>query len=165
MLLATWAQTYWHRTARRHGMGNPVVDRGTNRCSSSTFAPNGPLSCLELWRARRVIIEGLRPGVMERLGWDRRAPAAESPSGVRPMTGWGQDGPLARAAGHDINLHCAHRCVGGHRRTRAAAIPPLNLVGDFGGGSMFLTWVVLAALLERERSGQGRLSMPRSSTE
>jgi alpha-methylacyl-CoA racemase len=105
-----------------------------------------------------VLIEGFRPGVMERLGLGPDACFARNPGLVYGrMTGWGQEGPLAQAAGHDINyisLTGALHAIGRHGQ---APVPPLNLVGDFGGGSMFLIMGVLAALVERGRSGKGQV--------
>ncbi|MBB4137886.1 CaiB/BaiF CoA transferase family protein [Gordonia humi] len=105
-----------------------------------------------------VLIEGFRPGVAERLGI--------GPSDVEAfnnrliygrMTGWGQDGPWARRAGHDINYISITGALHAIGRTGEPPAPPLNLVGDFGGGSMFLVTGVLAALWERERSGRGQV--------
>ncbi len=105
-----------------------------------------------------VLIEGMRPGVMERLGL---GPAACMPRNTRlvyaRVTGWGQEGPLAQRAGHDINyiaLSGALHAMGG-----AAAPPPvpLNLLGDYAGGGAFVAMGVLAALLERERTGKGQV--------
>ena len=73
------------------------------------------------------------------------------------MTGWGQSGPLAKAAGHDINYIALTGALAAIRGDSGPAIPPLNLVGDFGGGSLYLAVGILAALWERERSGQGQV--------
>lgn len=113
---------------------------------------------LSLIETADVLLEGFRPGVAERLGLGPAVCVTRNPRLVYGrMTGWGQDGPLARYSGHDINyialtgvLHAI-----GHADARPA--PPLNLLGDFGGGSMFLIAGVLAALWERERSGQGQV--------
>jgi alpha-methylacyl-CoA racemase len=105
-----------------------------------------------------VLLEGFRPGVAERLGVGPRQCHAVNPALVYGrMTGWGQDGPLAARAGHDINYISLTGAL--HAIGRAAERPavPLNLVGDFGGGSMFLVTGVLAALWERQRSGQGQV--------
>ena len=105
-----------------------------------------------------VLIEGFRPGVAERLGFGPDQALKRNPKLVfGRMTGWGQSGPLAQSAGHDINyisLTGALHAIGhaGERPT-----PPLNLVGDYGGGTMFLVTGVLAALLEAQRSGQGQV--------
>ncbi|SDP45543.1 alpha-methylacyl-CoA racemase [Nakamurella panacisegetis] len=103
-----------------------------------------------------VALEGFRPGVVEKLGIGPADCAAANPRLVfGRMTGYGQDGPLAAAAGHDINyiaLTGALHAIGG-----ADPVPPLNLLGDFGGGSLFLVTGVLAALVERERTGRGQV--------
>ena len=112
---------------------------------------------LRLVEQADVFIEGLRPGVVERLGIGPEQCLDRNPRLVYGrMTGWGQDGPLARSAGHDINylsLTGALHAIG----TTERPVPPLNLVADFGGGSLFLVTGVLAALLERGRSGQGQV--------
>ena len=104
-----------------------------------------------------ALIEGFRPGVMERLGLGPDAVLARNPRLVYGrMTGWGQEGPLAQAAGHDINyisVTGALAAIGPQERP----VPPLNLVGDFGGGSLYLVVGVLAALLEASRSGKGQV--------
>ena len=104
-----------------------------------------------------ALIEGFRPGVMERLGLGPDVVMARNPKLVYArMTGWGQEGPLARAAGHDINyisVTGALSAIG----TKEKPVPPLNLVGDFGGGALYLVVGVLAALLEASRSGKGQV--------
>ncbi|MGH3914396.1 MAG: CaiB/BaiF CoA transferase family protein [Pseudonocardiaceae bacterium] len=105
-----------------------------------------------------VLIEGLRPGVTERLGVGPADCHARNPRLVYArMTGWGQDGPLARRAGHDINYIALSGVLHAVGDAAGKPVPPLNLVGDFGGGSMFLVVGVLAALWERERSGTGQV--------
>lgn len=105
-----------------------------------------------------VLIEGFRPGTAERLGLGPADCWAVNPGLVYArMTGWGQDGPLSTRAGHDINyisLTGALHSIGG---TEGKPTPPLNLVGDFGGGSMFLVVGILSALFERQRSGLGQV--------
>jgi len=104
-----------------------------------------------------ALIEGFRPGVMERLGLGPEIVLARNPKLVYGrMTGWGQQGPLAQAAGHDINyisLTGALAAIGPAERP----VPPLNLVGDFGGGALYLVVGVLAALLEAQKSGSGQV--------
>ncbi|WJR78720.1 CaiB/BaiF CoA-transferase family protein [Bradyrhizobium sp. NP1] len=112
---------------------------------------------LELLANADALIEGFRPGVMERLGLGPDVVLARNPKLVYGrMTGWGQEGPLAQAAGHDINyisLTGALAAIGPKERP----IPPLNLVGDFGGGALYLVVGVLAALLEASKSGKGQV--------
>jgi len=112
---------------------------------------------LELLDRADALIEGFRPGVMERLGLGPEVVQARNPRLVYGrMTGWGQQGPLAHSAGHDINyisVTGALAAIGPHERP----VPPLNLVGDFGGGALYLVVGVLAALLEARTSGQGQV--------
>jgi alpha-methylacyl-CoA racemase len=112
---------------------------------------------LDLLAGADALIEGFRPGVIERLGLGPDIVLARNPKLVfGRMTGWGQEGPLAQAAGHDINyisLTGALAAIGPEERP----VPPLNLVGDFGGGALYLVVGVLAALLEASRSGKGQV--------
>lgn len=105
-----------------------------------------------------VLIEGYRPGVAERLGLGPDECAAVNPGLVYArMTGWGQNGPMAERAGHDINYISLTGVLNAIGRPGERPVPPLNLVGDFGGGSMFLLVGILAALFERQRSGLGQV--------
>ncbi len=105
-----------------------------------------------------VVLEGYRPGVMERLGLGPDICLARNPRLVfGRMTGWGQDGPRAKEAGHDINYIALAGALSLIGRADAAPTPPLNLVGDYGGGSLFLAFGVLAALFERQQSGKGQV--------
>lgn len=141
-----------------NGWPNPVVDRGRSVITLDIRTEAGRQRCLELAQRADVLIEGNRPGVMERLGLGPDQLCALNPRLVYGrMTGWGQTGPLARSAGHDINYIALTGALAAIGPAQGEAIPPLNLVGDFGGGSMFLTVGILAALLERERSGQGQV--------
>jgi alpha-methylacyl-CoA racemase len=141
-----------------NGWPNPVADRGRDTVVLDLRTPEGRRSCLELTRTTDVVIEGLRPGVMERLGLGPAELCRRNPGLVYGrVTGWGQNGPLAHAAGHDINylaLTGALAAMGGEDEVPR---PPLNLVGDFGGGSTFLVVGILAALLQRKASGRGRI--------
>jgi alpha-methylacyl-CoA racemase len=132
--------------------------RGRRSVTADLKRPAGRELVLKLADKADVLIEGLRPGVAERLGVGPDALRARNPRLVYArMTGWGQQGPLAPRAGHDINyisLTGALHAIG-TAGTRPTA--PLNLVGDFGGGSMFCVTGVLAALWERERSGEGQV--------
>ncbi|WP_283810729.1 CaiB/BaiF CoA-transferase family protein [Bradyrhizobium sp. S69] len=112
---------------------------------------------LDLLAHADALVEGFRPGVMERLGLGPEMVLARNPRLVYGrMTGWGQEGPLAQAAGHDINyisVTGALAAIG----TKERPVPPLNLVGDFGGGALYLVVGVLAALLEAKKSGKGQV--------
>jgi alpha-methylacyl-CoA racemase len=112
---------------------------------------------LDLLAGADALVEGFRPGVMERLGLGPDVVLARNPKLVYGrMTGWGQEGPLANAAGHDINyisITGALAAIG----TKEKPVPPLNLVGDFGGGALYLVVGVLAALLEASKSGKGQV--------
>ena len=111
-----------------------------------------------LVRRADVLIEGFRPGVMERLGWGPEFCAQHNPRLIfGRMTGWGQDGPLAHAPGHDLNYIATTGLLRtiGHRG--ANPVPPLNLTGDYGGGGLMLALGVCAALYEREVSGKGQV--------
>src|SRR3984885_14743319 len=113
---------------------------------------------LRLCATADVLIEGFRPGVAERLGVGPEPCLARNPRlGYGRMTGWGQTGPLANAAGHDINyisLTGALHAIGGGD---GKPVPPLNLVGDFGGGALYLAFGVVCALLEARSSGKGQV--------
>ncbi|MBI2526108.1 MAG: CoA transferase [Candidatus Rokubacteria bacterium] len=105
-----------------------------------------------------ALIEGFRPGVMERLGLGPDECLAANPRLVYGrMTGWGQDGPMAHAAGHDINYIALSGVLHAIGRHGGPPVPPLNLVGDFGGGGMYLAFGVVCALLEAARSGRGQV--------
>ena len=141
-----------------NGWPNPVVDRGRKRLVLDIRSDAGRERCLALAENADVLIEGFRPGVMERLGLGPQPMQARNPRLVYGrMTGWGQDGPLAHSAGHDINYLALTGALAAIGTPGGPAIPPLNLVGDFGGGSLYLAFGILAALWERERSGQGQV--------
>ena len=118
----------------------------------------GRATAIELVTRADVLVEGFRPGVMERLGLGPDRCLELNPALVYGrMTGWGQDGPRARQAGHDINYLSLTGALRSIARRGEAPVPPLNLVGDYGGGGMMLAFGVLAALLERVRSGRGQV--------
>jgi alpha-methylacyl-CoA racemase len=131
--------------------------RGRTSVQADLKDPAALAQVLELLDGADVLIEGLRPGVTERLGLGPEVVLARNPRLVYArMTGWGQTGPLASTAGHDINyisLTGALHAIGPAEHP----VPPLNFVGDYGGGSMYLVTGILAALLERERSGAGQV--------
>jgi len=113
---------------------------------------------LDLVATADALIEGMRPGTTERLGVGPEACHARNPRLVYGrMTGWGQDGPLASAVGHDIDYIAVSGALGAIGRAGERPVPPLNLVGDFGGGGMLLAFGVTAALLEARSSGKGQV--------
>jgi alpha-methylacyl-CoA racemase len=120
--------------------------------------PAGVDILLRLAGSADVLVEAFRPGVAERLGFGPDVCLERSPRLVYArMTGWGQVGPLAGAAGHDIDYIAVAGSLEPIGRQGERPVPPLNLVGDFGGGGMLLAVGILAALLERERSGRGQV--------
>jgi alpha-methylacyl-CoA racemase len=146
------------------GLGIPVkakydlLRRGRPSVALDLKQPEAVKTVLRLVSAADAIIEGFRPGVMERLGLGPDVCLARNPRLVYGrMTGWGQDGPLAHASGHDINYIGLAGVLHAIGRKGEPPLPPLNLVGDFGGGALYLAFGVLAALLEREKSGRGQV--------
>jgi alpha-methylacyl-CoA racemase len=120
--------------------------------------PEGIEACLELVATADALVEGFRPGVMERLGLGPDDCLARNPKLVYGrMTGWGQSGPLANTAGHDINYIALTGALHSIGATGGPPVPPLNLVGDYGGGAMFLVCGILAGLFEAQRSGRGQI--------
>lgn len=140
------------------GHSGGLLERGRPTVEVDLKTAAGRDEVAGLVQTADVLIEGFRPGVMERLGLGPDRCLADNPGLVYArMTGWGQDGPLARRAGHDINylaqigvLHCI-------ARQGEAPMPPLNLVADFGGGGMLLAYGITAALLGRATTGRGRV--------
>ena len=119
--------------------------------------PAGPPVVLRLAEQADALIEGFRPGVTERLGLGPGDCAVRNPRLVYGrVTGWGQDGPLSQAAGHDLNYIALTGVLHSIGRRGHPPTPPLNLVGDFGGGALFLALGVVAAMLETQRSGWGQ---------
>ncbi len=120
--------------------------------------PEGVEAVLRLVEGADALIEGFRPGVTERLGLGPDACLDRNPRLVYGrMTGWGQDGPLAHAAGHDLNYIALAGVLAHLGRVGAPPTPPLNLIGDYGGGGMFLAFGVVCAVLEARASGQGQV--------
>jgi len=141
-----------------NGYPNPIVDAPVSPLTIDIRTDEGRSKCLEIADKVDVVIEGSRPGVMERLGLAPDVMLARNPRLIYGrMTGWGQHGPLANSAGHDINYIALTGALAAIGQPGAPAQPPLNLVGDFGGGSMFLAFGIAAALWERERSGKGQV--------
>lgn len=145
----------------RPGAGPPPRDitcRGRASLQLDLKSPADIETALRLIEKADVLVEGFRPGVMERLGLGPDAACARNPRLVYGrMTGWGQEGPLAEVAGHDIGYIGVAGALDGIGEAGGGPIPPLNLVGDFGGGSLFLAMGICAALYERERSGRGQV--------
>ncbi|MCH2172231.1 CoA transferase [Myxococcota bacterium] len=135
-----------------------VMNRGRRSLGLDLKQSAGVETLLKLVEKSDALIEGFRPGVMERLGIGPDTCLERNPRLVYGrMTGWGQTGPMAHAAGHDINYIALAGALDPIGRAGQAPVPPLNLVGDFGGGGMLMAIGVLAALLETSRSGQGQV--------
>ena len=149
------------RVDRPAGVGaarQDVVNRGKRSVAVDLKAPGGRDLVLGLIQRADVLIEGFRPGVAERLGLGPAACAERNRRLVYGrMTGWGQQGPLAKVAGHDIDYIALTGALWASGRAEERPVPALNLVGDYAGGSMFLVMGVLAALLEVGRSGEGQV--------
>ena len=134
------------------------LTRGRRSIGLNLKDPAGVDLLLRLTETADVLVEGFRPGVAERLGFGPQECARRNPGLIfARMTGWGQDGPLARAAGHDIDYIALSGALHPIGRAGGRPVPPVNLVGDFGGGGMLLAVGVLAALVERQRSGLGQV--------
>jgi alpha-methylacyl-CoA racemase len=132
--------------------------RGRRNIALDLKNPDGVETLLQLVEKADAIIEGFRPGVMERLGVGPDECLARNPRLVfGRMTGWGQEGMYAQAAGHDINYISLAGSLAHFARRGEAPVPPLNMVGDFGGGGMFLAYGVVCALLEAQKSGKGQV--------
>jgi len=132
--------------------------RGRRSATLDLKSGNGVEAALALAAKADAIIEGFRPGVMERLGLGPDALLKANPRLVYGrMTGWGQDGPLAPRAGHDINYIALTGVLNAIGRAGGAPVPPLNLVGDFGGGGMLLAFGIACALVEAKSSGKGQV--------
>ena len=135
-----------------------VLMRGKRSVTLDMKSPRGAEAALALVGRADALIEGFRPGVMERLGVGPAEALKANPRLVYGrMTGWGQEGPLAPRAGHDINYIALSGILNAIGRRGEAPVPPLNLIGDFGGGGMLLGFGVVCALLEASRSGRGQV--------
>jgi alpha-methylacyl-CoA racemase len=139
-------------------MPNDVLRRGKRAIEVDMKSAQGVATVKSLINAADIVLEGFRPGVMERLGI---GPQEFSESNAKliygRMTGWGQTGPLAKTAAHDLNYIALTGALHAMGRADSAPVPPLNLVGDYGGGTMFLVMGVLAALHESKSSGTGQV--------
>jgi alpha-methylacyl-CoA racemase len=135
-----------------------VLRRGRRSVALDLKQPQAVAACLKLIGKADALVEGFRPGVMERLGLGPEPCFKQNPKLVYGrMTGWGQTGPLAAAAGHDINYIALSGALHAIGRQGQKPTPPLNLVGDFGGGALYLAFGIACALLEARRSGQGQI--------
>jgi len=135
-----------------------VLLRGRRSIAVDLKNPEGIELVLQLIEQSDALTEGFRPGVMERLGLGPEVCLQRNPKLVYGrMTGWGQDGPLSQAAGHDINYISITGALNAIGREGEAPVPPLNLVGDFGGGALYLAMGVLAGVIESQKSGKGQV--------
>jgi alpha-methylacyl-CoA racemase len=135
-----------------------VLGRGKRSLAIDLKAPHSKDLVLDLFDKADIVIEGFRPGTMEKLGLGPDIALGRNPRLIYGrMTGWGQSGPLARTAGHDINYLSLTGALHSIGMRGEAPVPPLNLVADFGGGTMFLVMGILAALHERQHSGRGQV--------
>ena len=146
------------RTEGPEGTRQDFVGRGRRSLALDLKKPEAVQAALKLVEGADALIEGFRPGVMERLGLGPDTCLARNPRFVYGrMTGWGQEGPLAHSAGHDMNYIALTGALWSIGRPGERPVPPLNLVGDYGGGGMLLALGVVAALLEAKTSGKGQV--------
>jgi alpha-methylacyl-CoA racemase len=135
-----------------------VLNRGRRSVAVDLKHPDGVATVLRMVEQADALLEGFRPGVMERLGLGPDVCLARNPKLVYGrMTGWGQDGPLAQVAGHDIDYIALAGVLNNFTRAGSKPMPPINLVGDFGGGGVFLAFGIVCGLLEAARSGEGQV--------
>jgi len=140
------------------GVPEPVLGRNRKSIVVDLKSPDGIAIVRDLAKSADGLFEGLRPGVMERLGLGPDLLLADNPKLVYGrMTGWGQTGPYAPAAGHDINYIALAGALHAYGRAGEKPTPPINMVGDFGGGGMMLAFGMVSALLAARASGQGQV--------
>jgi len=136
--------------------GKGLDDRGKRSIILDLRKPEGVEALLALVKDADILIEGLRPGVTERLGIGPEQCHAVNPKLIYGrMTGWGQQGPWSQMAGHDINYISMTGVLNAIGKKGEPPVPPLNMIGDFGGGTMFMVSGILAALVAREKTGKG----------
>lgn len=146
------------RKGARGGSKFDITSRGRRSVALDLKKPEGVEAALRLIEKADGLIEGFRPGVMERLGLGPDVALKRNPKLVfGRMTGWGQTGPLANAAGHDINYIALTGALHAIGRKGAKPVPPLNLVGDFGGGALYLAFGMACGLFEARGSGKGQV--------
>ena len=145
------------RKGGRGGAPSDVTARGRRSVALDLKSPAAIEACLKLMESADAVFEGFRPGVMERLGLGPDVALKRNPKLVYGrMTGWGQTGPYASAAGHDMNyiaITGALHAIG----TTEKPVPPLNLVGDFGGGALYLAFGLLAGVIQARETGKGQI--------
>jgi alpha-methylacyl-CoA racemase len=135
-----------------------LLNRGRRSVAFDLKKPEAIEAVMKLVEKADALIEGFRPGVTERLGLGPDHCLKRNPRLIYGrMTGWGQEGPLAHAAGHDINYIALSGALHSFGRKGDVPVPPLNLVGDFGGGALYLALGVVAGLLEAQKSGKGQV--------
>ncbi|MEX0943719.1 MAG: CaiB/BaiF CoA-transferase family protein [Pseudomonadales bacterium] len=138
--------------------GRDVLTRGRKSIAVDLKSAAGKEVVLKLCESADGLFEGFRPGVTERLGLGPEECLSRNPKLVYGrMTGWGQDGPMAQAAGHDINYIALAGALHAIGNKNGKPVPPLNLVGDFGGGGMLLAFGMVCAMLEAQKSGRGQV--------
>ncbi len=146
------------RKGARGGSKFDISSRGKKSIALDLKKPEAIETCLTLIEGADILQEGFRPGVMERLGLGPDVALKRNPKIVYGrMTGWGQTGMLAKAAGHDINYISLTGALHAIGRPGEKPVPPLNLVGDFGGGALYLAMGMLAALVEANKTGKGQV--------
>ena len=153
------------RVDRAMNVGNDMYEpkynnllRGRKNLALDLKNPDGVKAALKLCDKADIIIEGFRPGVMERLGLGPDVVFARNKKVVfGRMTGWGQDGPIAKTPGHDINYIALTGALYAIGTKEKGPVPPLNLVGDFGGGALYMAMGALAAYIEAQKSGEGQV--------
>lgn len=144
--------------AMNAGEAGPPMSEGRTVLPVDLKSDEGLERARDLIGRADVLLEGFRPGVMERLGLGPEEALALNPRLVYArVTGWGQDGPLAHTAGHDMNYVSINGALHSIGREGGPPVPPINLLGDFAGGTMFAVTGVLSALLERQGSGRGQV--------
>lgn len=145
------------RKGTGRGAPSDITSRGRRSVALDLKTPEAVEACLKLMATADAVIEGFRPGVMERLGLGPDVALKRNPKLVfGRMTGWGQTGPYAQAAGHDMNyiaITGALHAIG----TEDKPVPPLNLVGDFGGGALYLAFGLLAGVIQARETGKGQV--------
>ena len=146
----------WRDPRDGEGLWWKLVNRNKRNIALDLKDESDSAIFLQLVDEAHVLVENFRPGTLERLDLSPDMLLARNPKLVfGRMTGWGQEGPYAASAGHDINYISLAGALAHFSRAGEAPVPPLNMVGDFGGGGMFLAYGVVCALLEAQKSGKG----------